>query len=94
MSDPVPDPQIDRPNVFFRLLLIAGAVFIVTILAMVASLLGDPQAPPTKWLDRHGTTILMGEVLAIVVTSFLALAIDRRRTLRKQRDDKPAEHDS
>ncbi len=80
-------PQSDPPNAFFRLLLVAGALFIVTILAMIASLLGDAQAPPARWLDRHGTTILVYEVGAILVTGFLALAIDRRQTLRKQRDD-------
>ena len=56
----------------------------MTILALVASLLGDPRAPPAQWLDRHATWVLIAEVVATLAAGLLALVVDRRQTLAKE----------
>jgi hypothetical protein len=70
-------------NPFFPLTILFGGMFIVTILALVASLLGDPRAPLAQLLDRHAGWLLVAEVVATLATGFLALVVDRRQTLAK-----------
>lgn len=81
MSEPT-----ERPNLFFRLTTLAGAVFVVTILSLVASIFSDPQAPPARFLNAHGTTLILWQVGAILVLGLLAMTMDRRRTLRELRE--------
>jgi len=69
------------PNLFFPLTVVFSGLFIVTILALVAGIFGDPQAPIARFLDRNGGMLLVAEVVAILVTGFLALATDRRQAL-------------
>lgn len=76
-----------RPNIFFPSVIIAGFVFVVTILALIAGVMGDGDAPMHKWLNRHGTTLIVCEVAVIGVTGFLALVIDRWQTLRAKPTD-------
>lgn len=59
-------------------------MFIVTILALVAGIFGDPQAPLAQLLDRHAGKLLGFEVVAILISGFLALVTDRRQTLARQ----------
>lgn len=65
--------------------LTAGATtaFIVTILAMVAMLMGDPLAPVNVWFNQHGATIMTVEVVAIGVLGMSAMIVDRRETLQE-----------
>jgi uncharacterized membrane protein YcjF (UPF0283 family) len=79
----MPDSRLGR-NPFFPLTALFSAAFVVTILALVATVFGDEQAPLAKWLDQHVGWLLAGEVVAILLTGFLALAVDRRQTLRDQ----------
>ena len=81
MSEPT-----ERPNLFFRLTTLAGALFVITILSLVASVFGDPQAPPARFLNAHGTTLILWQVGAILVLGLLAMTVDRRRTLRELRE--------
>ena len=67
-------------NVFFRLVAAASAAFVITILAMVAVLFSDPRALPARLLNAYGGWILVCEVTAIIVGTWLALAIDRHRS--------------
>jgi len=69
-------------SLLFRLIVPVCALFILTILALIASVFGDPRAPVSQWLDRHGTQILLYELVAIVVLILLAMTVDRIRTLR------------
>ena len=62
----------------------------ITILALIAALLGDPAAPATKFLDQRGGTLIAIEVGGIIITGLLAMFVDRRRTL-KQSDDRQHE---
>lgn len=72
-------------NVFFRLAAAGSAVFVVTILAMVAAMFGDGQAPPARLLDQYSGWLIAGEVAAILVCMVLALAIDRAQIRRAMR---------
>ena len=60
----------------------ATVVFIMTILALIASLFGNPEAPVSIWLNDNGNTLLMGEFVVVLSLAFLAMSIDRSRTLR------------
>ena len=66
----------------FRLIVPVCAIFILTILAMIATLFGNPQAPVAQWLERHGNTLLAFEFAATLGLSILAMTIDRIRILR------------
>ena len=79
-----------RAGLLFRLTAVVGAVFVITIFALVAAMLGDPEAPPAKFLNRHGTAIIIGEVGLILVIGLLAMTVDRIRILRGlARSDSP-----
>lgn len=71
-----------KPGLLFRLVVPATVVFILTILALIASLFGDPKAPVSKWLNANGNQLLIFEFIAVVVLSVLAMTVDRVRTLR------------
>src|SRR5690606_7625800 len=73
----------ERSNVFFRLVCGAAVVFVITVLAMIATLFGDPQAPVNRFLDEYASRIIGGEVAATVVFGLLAMTVDRVRTLRQ-----------
>ena len=87
----MPDPARPR-NLFFPLAALASVVFIVTILALVASVLGDSRAPLAKLLDRYAGRLIAVEVAAILVTGFLAMFVDRRQTRRSQKNPAQAPH--
>ncbi len=78
----MPDRAPSR-NPFFPLAAFSAALFIVTILALVASVFGDPHAPLAQLFDRYAGRLIAIEVGATLLTGFLALAVDRRQTLRR-----------
>jgi len=69
-------------NPFFPLAAFCSVLFIVTILAMLASVFGDERAPLARLFEQYAGRLIAGEVAAILLTGFLALFIDRRQTLR------------
>ena len=73
-----------KPTLFFRLVVPATSVFVITILALIAVLFGDERAPLPRLLNRHGNTLLLVEFAAILVLSVLAMVLDRRQILRDQ----------
>lgn len=75
-------PPRTKPSLFFRLVVPATVVFILTILALIATIFGNPEAPVSQWLDRNGNQLLKWELLIVVGLSLLAMTIDRIRTLR------------
>lgn len=75
----------ERPNLFFRLTTCVGALFVVTILSLVATVFSDPQAPTARFLNEHGTTLIVWQVGAILVLGLLAMTVDRRQILRQIR---------
>jgi hypothetical protein len=76
------------PQTLFTLTAVATTVFVITILAMVAMLLGDPEAPVNVWFNRQGATVMTFEVLAIGFFGSSAIFFDRREILREQRQKK------
>ena len=76
------------PQTLFTLTAVATTVFVITILAMVAMLLGDPEAPVNVWFNRQGATLMTFEVLAIGFFGSSAIFFDRREILREQRQKK------
>jgi hypothetical protein len=82
-----------RRNPFFPLVAISSVAFIITILALVAAVFGDERAPLAQLFDRYAGRLIGGEVVIILVTGFLALAVDRRQALRSQKDSVQASHD-
>ena len=81
-------------NPFFPLAALSSGLFIVTVLAILASVFGDPQAPLARLLDRFAGRLIAGEVLVILLTGFLALLVDRRQALRSQKDILKDPHDA
>lgn len=80
-------------NPFFPLAAISSALFIVTILALIASVFGDPQAPVAQLLDRYAGRLITCEVTLILLTGFLAMFVDRRQTKRAERKLFQAPHE-
>lgn len=81
-------------KILFHLTAVITVIFIVTILAMVAMLVGDPNAPANLWFNRNGATVLTIEVIGIGIAGMVAMIADRRETLRelkRQKEDKPSE---
>lgn len=82
-----PSPTTKPPppaSLLFRLTAIAGIVFVVTILALIAVVIGNSQSPGARWLNRHAGSLFAVEVAAILVLGYAAMAQDRRQTLREQ----------
>lgn len=83
----------DQPepiNFFFRLVVFASALFVITIFALVATIFSDPDVPAVQFLNEYGGTLIAGEVVATLLIGFLAMAVDRRQILRKQPVDEDA----
>ena len=78
-------------SLLFRLSAVAAGIFGVTILALIAVVIGDSQSPGARWLNRHASIIFAVEVTAILVLGFAAMAQDRRQTLRERKDSVPPE---
>jgi hypothetical protein len=84
-------PDATRPrNPFFPLAVFCSGLFIVTILALLASVFGDETAPLARLIEAYWGRLMAGEVAAILLTGFLALVVDRRQALR---DARPASKD-
>jgi hypothetical protein len=80
-------------NPFFPLAAISSVAFIVTILALIASLFGDPRAPVAQLLDRYAGRLIAGEVALILLTGFLAMFVDRRQAKRAEHESFQAPHE-
>lgn len=86
--------SVNRPNVFFRLVVLACGLFIVTVLAMTASVFSKPGSPLPRLLDEFGLALIVWEVTAILALGFLALAVDRTQSRRRAAANKHASPES
>lgn len=77
-------------SLLFRLTAVAAGVFVVTILALIAIVIGNSQSPGAVWLNRNAGSLFAVEVAAILGLGFAAMAQDRKQTLREQKDAEPA----
>jgi hypothetical protein len=90
MSDK-PEPR----NPFYFLLLLAGLLFVVTLLAvvLVPILMEKAQAAGAEvpkegfhqLIKRDGIWWVLAEVLAIIILSIASMVLDRLRSLQKER---------
>jgi len=71
-----------KPSLLFQLLIPSTAIFIVTILSLIAVLFSDQRAPVAIFLNRHGNSLLAAEFVVVMLLSLLAMAVDRVQTLR------------
>ena len=87
MNDPASSPSTPQSartkpetlNPFFRITIIATALFVITILAMIASALGPISASPARaTFDENAGWLLGAELVAILASAFLAMAGDNR----------------
>jgi hypothetical protein len=88
----MPDKSPPR-NPFFPLAVFCSGLFVVTILALLASVFGNPQAPLARLLEQYAGRLMAGEVAAVLLTGFLALVVDRRQALRDGRPTSKVPHD-
>lgn len=79
-------------SLLFRLTAVAAGVFVVTILALIAVVIGNSQTPGARWLNRHAGSVFAIEVGAILSLGFAAMAQDRKQTLREQDATDPTKH--
>lgn len=79
-------------SLLFRLTAVAAGFFVVTILALIAAVIGNSQSPGARWLNRHAGSVFAVEVGAILGLGFAAMAQDRRQTLRERPDSVPPEN--
>ena len=70
-------------RVLFTLTAVVTTAFVITILAMISMMLGDPTAPVNVWFELHGGTLMLVEVIGIVLFGLAAMTADRRETLRE-----------
>ena len=76
-----------KPSLLFQLVIPATAVFVITIMSLIAVVFSDPRAPLAQWLNQHGNTLLIGEFFVVIFLSLLAMAVDRMQTLRQIKQD-------
>ena len=70
-------------NPLFSLCAGLSVAFVITVFALVATMFGDPRSPMNAFLDRHGLNLVAIEVVGILVSGVLAMALDRWQSLRK-----------
>lgn len=85
----------EREHPLFKLVIISSAAFLITVLSMIAVMLGTGESPLARFINRNGGRLLAVEVTLIIVFGFLAMAFDRQRTLKNQSArSRPADADT
>ena len=79
----------ERASIWFQLAGALAVVFVITVLAMVAAMFGDPQAPSAQFFDRYGGQLIVVEVAALIIASVIAMAADRWRSRRSHNGEQP-----
>lgn len=76
-----------KPSLLFKLVIPATAVFVITILSLIAVVFSDPRAPVAKFLNQYGNTLLIIEFVVVIVLTFLAMTVDRIQILKQIKQD-------
>lgn len=84
-SEPTPQPLPKRASVLFQLTAMSAVLFIVTVLALVATVFGDPSAPAARKLNQNAGKLIAIEVAATLLLGLAAMTQDRRQTLSEQK---------
>jgi hypothetical protein len=90
MSDSLPDEESELPkppplhvNLFYRLAAGLVVLFVITIFAMIANLLGNPKAPVARFLDQYALHLIVCETIGILISGTLAMTVERQQALRQ-----------
>jgi hypothetical protein len=83
MSD---ETRARTSNVWFHLTALACAAFTFTVLLMVAAAFRGRPAALTRFFNDQGMLLLGVEVGVILALTIVAMAVDRRQTLRRLRE--------
>ena len=75
-------PAVEAGAGLFPLVAAAGGVFCLSVFVYVAAAFGSAEAPVNQWINRHGTTVILVEVLILMLVCGAAMTVDRIRTLR------------
>jgi hypothetical protein len=82
-----PAPLVRSPvSLWFRLAGLFGALFCVTAVAWAAAGVGDQRHPMKAWLGRHGTSLIVFESLAVLVTTLLGMLLPEKERLPLEGD--------
>lgn len=75
----------------FHLTALLTVAFVLTVLALIAGVFGDPEAPANVWLNQYATWVLLIEVGLIALSGMAAMVADQRsRSLSGSAEAKPA----
>ena len=84
-AEPAEEPRRHEPEQpLFKLVIVSSAAFLITVLSMVVTMLFPSESPMSKFINRNGVQMIGVEVVLIIVFGLLAMAFDRRRTLRER----------
>jgi hypothetical protein len=90
-------------NPFYALLVVLGIVFAITVCAYVVMMFKLRTAEGIshsagEWLvqfmDKHGFSLLIGELVLLGIATFAAIGTDEYWTKRNKEHQKDAPHDS
>jgi hypothetical protein len=70
-----------RENIFFPLLIACGGMFCLTTLILVVCSFDTSGAPIVVFFEQYAGWMIFIEMGITIVVGFLALVVDRRRTL-------------
>lgn len=62
----------------FHLTALFAVAFVLTVLALIAGVFGDPEAPANVWLNQYATWLLLIEVGLIALSGLAAMVADQR----------------
>lgn len=86
---PIEEARKDEPEQpLFKLVIVSSAAFLITVLSMTVSMIFPSESPASKFINRNGLQMIGVEVVLIIVFGILAMAVDRRRTLIRQQQEK------
>ena len=77
------------PNPLFRLVVVASAAFLITVLMMIVSAFAEGSST-AQWMNRNGVKLIGIEVVLVIALSVLAMKFDRSQPLSEQDEDESA----
>jgi uncharacterized membrane protein len=76
----------------FRLVIPFTFLFLFSLFVVLThDLFGDPDSKFGRILREHGTKILAWEAGAAIAMAFIAMTVDRMRTLRLAKNEQPTQ---
>ncbi len=77
-------PPANRPpdSLWFRSLIPVGVLFCATCLSWVMTSFDRSGAPIVRWINQYAVWLILVESIALVVLAVVAMAMDRKQTLK------------